>query len=284
MNSQDLEVDVVMLTKNSNKPWFKRVLKAIKEEVPVHHFIVIDGYSTDGTIEVVKEFFGDKLILLRTGRPLGCARYLGMKLVDTEWFAFIDSDVEILPGWFRVAKRYMQYPQIWGIEGSFWSRENKNYVMKPLLHPKKYFSWRLVLTHGIVELYWASTSAVLLRRGVVDLVNPKFLCHLESGEDAYIAWRIIEQGYFYIKIGEMLSKHYSAPSLELSKAFRRYTGYNGIFYAIPFNAHIMWYLLTMMKNLVIRNTNEFLVRLIYLLGSLIQFLKTDFLKRRCESL
>ena len=75
MSPQDLEVDVVMLTKNSNKPWFKRVLKAIKEEVPAHHFIVVDGYSTDGTVEVVKEFFGDKLVLLRTGRPLGCARY-----------------------------------------------------------------------------------------------------------------------------------------------------------------------------------------------------------------
>jgi len=83
MSPQDLEIDVVMLTKNSNKPWFKRVLKAIKEEVPVHHFIVVDGYSTDGTIEVVKEFFDDKLILLRTRKPLGCARYLGMKPVDT---------------------------------------------------------------------------------------------------------------------------------------------------------------------------------------------------------
>jgi hypothetical protein len=44
-------IDVVMLTKNSNKPYFRRVLKAIKREIPVHHFIVADGYSTDGTVE-----------------------------------------------------------------------------------------------------------------------------------------------------------------------------------------------------------------------------------------
>jgi len=50
-------IDVVMLTKNSNKPWFRRVLTAIKREIPVHHFIVVDGYSTDGTVDVVKEFF-----------------------------------------------------------------------------------------------------------------------------------------------------------------------------------------------------------------------------------
>lgn len=38
-----------------------------------------------------------------------------MKLVDTEWFAFIDSDVEILDRWFDVAKRYMSNPKIYGI-------------------------------------------------------------------------------------------------------------------------------------------------------------------------
>jgi glycosyltransferase involved in cell wall biosynthesis len=91
-------IDVVMLTKNSNKPWFRRVLAAIKREIPVHHFIVVDGYSTDGTVDVVRENFGNKVKVIETKASLGCARYLGMRAVDTEWFAFIDSDVEILPG------------------------------------------------------------------------------------------------------------------------------------------------------------------------------------------
>jgi hypothetical protein len=41
MNS-DVSIDVVMLTKNSNKPWFGRVLEAIKREIPVHRFIAVD--------------------------------------------------------------------------------------------------------------------------------------------------------------------------------------------------------------------------------------------------
>ena len=77
-------IDVIMLTKNSNKPWFRRVLAAIKREVPVHHFIVVDGHSTDGTLNVVKEFFADKMIVIKSRAPLGCARYLGMMSVDTE--------------------------------------------------------------------------------------------------------------------------------------------------------------------------------------------------------
>jgi glycosyltransferase involved in cell wall biosynthesis len=47
-----------MLTKNSNRPWFRRVLAAIKREIPVHHFIVVDGYSTDGTVDVVRNTLG----------------------------------------------------------------------------------------------------------------------------------------------------------------------------------------------------------------------------------
>jgi glycosyltransferase involved in cell wall biosynthesis len=65
MTKRDYEIDVVMLTKNSNKPWFKRVLTAIKKEIPVHHFIVVDGYSTDGTIEIVRELFGRKIVVIK---------------------------------------------------------------------------------------------------------------------------------------------------------------------------------------------------------------------------
>jgi glycosyltransferase involved in cell wall biosynthesis len=62
-------IDVVMLTKNSNKPWFRRVLATIKREIPVHHFIVVDGHSTDGTIDVVREYFGDRVKVIETKAP-----------------------------------------------------------------------------------------------------------------------------------------------------------------------------------------------------------------------
>jgi hypothetical protein len=42
-----------------------------------------------------------------------------MKAVDTEWFAFIDSDVEILPGWFKSALKYMSNPRVYGIQGLY---------------------------------------------------------------------------------------------------------------------------------------------------------------------
>jgi glycosyltransferase involved in cell wall biosynthesis len=90
--------------------------------IPVHHFIVVDGYSTDRTVDVVREYFGGRAKVIETKASLGCARYLGMRAVDTEWFAFIDSDVEILPGWFKAALIYEKLTYLWhprSIQGKY---------------------------------------------------------------------------------------------------------------------------------------------------------------------
>jgi GT2 family glycosyltransferase len=273
MSPQDLEIDVVMLTKNSNKPWFKRILKAIKEEVPVHHFIVVDGYSTDGTIEVVKEFFDDKLILLRTRKPLGCARYLGMKLVDTEWFAFIDSDVEILPGWFKSALKYMKDERIWGVQGSFGRAKDVLLTRSP----RKDFSWNVILKYGIMNFYSANTSHVLMRREVVNLVDPKFLCYLECGEDAYIAWKIVEAGYLYIKTSKLQATHYSSPQTSLRKALHRSFSHNGLFYAIPYSAYAISSAIRFLTSLYKCRIHESLIYLINTLGGVFSYSKTKYL-------
>ncbi|MEM1510718.1 MAG: glycosyltransferase [Thermofilaceae archaeon] len=54
-------------------------------------------YSNDGPVEVIREFFSDRLIVVKTKAGLGLARYIGMRSVDTKWFAFIDSDVVYIP-------------------------------------------------------------------------------------------------------------------------------------------------------------------------------------------
>jgi glycosyltransferase involved in cell wall biosynthesis len=208
MEIDDIAIGVVMLTKNSNKPWFRRILTAIKRGIPVHHFIVVDGYSTDGTIDVVKEFFGNKTVMIKTTAPLGCARYLGMKAVDTMWFALIDSDVEISPGWLKLALKYMKNPRIYGIQGSYKGvTRGKN--IQPLLLPKKYLNIKDVIKHGLIKHYGADTAHVLLRKEVVRLINPTFLCQLECGEDTYIMWKIIEACSIYIKVSELQAIHYS---------------------------------------------------------------------------
>ena len=48
-------VDVVMLTKNSER-LLRQSLASVYKNVPVDNLIIVDGYSTDRTVEIVKEF------------------------------------------------------------------------------------------------------------------------------------------------------------------------------------------------------------------------------------
>jgi glycosyltransferase involved in cell wall biosynthesis len=48
-------VDVVMLTKNSER-LLRQSLVSVYKNVPVDNLIIVDGYSTDRTVEIVKEF------------------------------------------------------------------------------------------------------------------------------------------------------------------------------------------------------------------------------------
>ena len=58
------KIDVVMCTYNSNKSYFKAVLRRISQELPVHNFIVVDRLSSDGTVDVVLEVFPEAKIVL----------------------------------------------------------------------------------------------------------------------------------------------------------------------------------------------------------------------------
>ncbi len=48
----------------------------------------------------------NKLIIERT-KPLGLARMRAIQKVSTEWFAFIDDDVAILPNWFESLAKFI---------------------------------------------------------------------------------------------------------------------------------------------------------------------------------
>ena len=48
-------VDVVLLTKNSEKV-LEKCLESVYQNVPVNQLIVVDGYSTDGTLGILDGF------------------------------------------------------------------------------------------------------------------------------------------------------------------------------------------------------------------------------------
>jgi glycosyltransferase involved in cell wall biosynthesis len=82
-------VDVLMITFNS-AAYLAECLAAIRASIPVHHLIVVDRFSTDGTPEIATRF-GAQVHSEESGG--GPARARALELADTELALFVDSDV-----------------------------------------------------------------------------------------------------------------------------------------------------------------------------------------------
>ena len=112
-------IDVVLLTKNSQRR-LKECLVSVYKNVPVNQLIVVDGYSTDETLPIIKEFdniyHNVKIVFDKGNRATG--RQTGISLVATDWFIFVDSDVILCKDWYKKAQHYINenVGAVWGTE------------------------------------------------------------------------------------------------------------------------------------------------------------------------
>lgn len=177
------KVDVVVLTKNSQEQ-LERCLDAVYRNVPVNRLIVVDGYSTDRTVEIVKEF--DKkhhnVLLIQDKGWRGKARQIGIGKVKTEWFIFVDSDAELCANWFEKAKAFItpEVGAVWGIE--VWSVIKNPRLLRLFLQ----ITMSIFQTRG-------GTHDLLVRRDAVKGI--RIPPDLHSFEDAFIKEWINKKGY-----------------------------------------------------------------------------------------
>jgi glycosyltransferase involved in cell wall biosynthesis len=194
-------VDVVVLTKNSEEQ-LKRCLSAVYQSVPVNRLIVVDGYSTDGTLDIVREFekkHGNVLLIQDRGWR-GRARQIGIEHVSTDWFMFVDSDVELCRGWFEKALDFVS-PQV----GAVWGVEVWSVVKNP-----RFLRLFLQMTMSIFQAR-GGTHDLLVRRKVVEDI--KIPDTLHSFEDAYIKEWINKKGYKVVGAYNPCCTHYRPPAV-----------------------------------------------------------------------
>jgi glycosyltransferase involved in cell wall biosynthesis len=178
-----MAVDVVIITKNSER-MLNQCLKAVYENVPVNRLIIVDGYSTDNTLGIVRRFqkkYGNVLVIQDNGTR-ATARQKGIARVKTEWFMFVDSDAVLCKNWFQKAEKYVgeNVGAVWGIE--VWSTIHNPSLLKVFL----------LVTRKIFELRGGTHDTLIRTDLVKDIEIPKFL---HVFEDAYIKDWITEKGY-----------------------------------------------------------------------------------------
>lgn len=190
------KVDVVILTQNSER-LLSECLSSVYENVPVNNLIVVDGYSTDRTLKIVKEFqerYGN-VILIQDKGTRGSARQKAISSVKTDWFMFVDSDVILCAGWFAKAEKLTKnnVGAIWGIE--IWSVLKNMKVLKLF----ERITLKIFQSRG-------GTHDLLVRRGAIEGISIPF--HLHTYEDSYIKSWICRNGYEVMPVYDPYCIHY----------------------------------------------------------------------------
>ena len=199
------KVDVIILTKNSER-WLSECLESVYENVPVNRLIVIDGYSTDKTLEVLGRFaeaYGNVSIITQKGSR-GAARARGIREVATEWFMFVDSDVVLCRDWFEKAKQYAasDVGAVWGVDIPGDVADKLSVFM---------FKWMETRVFNIR----GGCHDILIRRDCVkDIKIPN---QLHTLEDAYIKDWITARNYKVVVSHDSWCRHYKTMDSLFSK-------------------------------------------------------------------
>lgn len=195
-----MKIDVIVLTKNSER-LLEECLNSIFDNVPVNRLIVVDNYSTDKTLQIIKNYCN--VVLLQDRGTRGKARQLGIENVETEWFMFVDSDVILCQEWFRKAFRFIQ-DNVGAIFGIDMIGNIKNGFLKKLLQ---------IMSSRAFEIR-GGCHDILIRHDAVK--NIKIPEQLHTLEDAYIKEEI-SKNYEIIITYSPYCRHYKTVSNLVTK-------------------------------------------------------------------
>jgi glycosyltransferase involved in cell wall biosynthesis len=189
-------VDVVVLTKNSER-LLAKCIQSVYKNVPVNRLVVVDGYSTDNTLQILKEFqeTHGNVILVQDKGTRGSARQKAMNMVKSDWFMFVDSDVVLCRNWHAKAQKLIKsnVGAIWGME--IWSVLREAKILKLFERA----------TLKIFEKRGGMHDLLVRRKAVEGIEVPR---QLHTYEDAYIKSWISRKGYEVIGVYDPYCLHF----------------------------------------------------------------------------
>lgn len=187
----------MLLTLNSERK-LEDCLASVYRNVPVARLVVVDGGSTDRTLEILQGFnekHHNVQIILDLGGTRATARQKGIQNVTADWFIFVDSDVVLCKNWHRKALEFVaeDVGAVWGIE--VWSTIRNPATLK-------LFLW---VTRKIFDLRGGTHDTLIRTKAVNDIRIP---ADLHVFEDGYIKDWITQKGYRIVACYDPFCIHY----------------------------------------------------------------------------
>jgi len=196
------QVDVVLLTKNSEH-LLSKCLSSIYQNVPVKNLIVIDGFSTDRTLQILDKFnekYGN-ISLFQMKGSRAKARTEGIRRVSTDWFMFVDSDVLLCKDWYKKAQADLAsgVGAVWGL----------NIDVIPNVKDKRILKLQSLIARQCFYLRGGMHDTLILRKAVEGIRIPE---QLHAYEDAFIVQWIEKHGYKVSVGSDIYCLHYKPPT------------------------------------------------------------------------
>lgn len=111
-------VSVIMPAYNTVRYINEAIDSVLSQDYPNKELIIIDDGSTDGTVEMIRNYGREVTLLQQKNQGSAVARNAGLDIAQGEYIAFLDSDDVWLPGKLSAQVEYMeQQPDIGMIYG-----------------------------------------------------------------------------------------------------------------------------------------------------------------------
>ena len=140
------KLTVITASFNSAQVLERCILSVLNQQYPNLEYIIVDGGSTDGTLDIIKKY--DKDIACWISEPdtgIGDAWNKGLMKSTGEIIAIVDSDNSYEPGIFNmIVDNFTGNPSADFIHGNvrYWDENGMLYIKKPYLK-EKYF-WKFM--------------------------------------------------------------------------------------------------------------------------------------------
>lgn len=167
--------------------------------------VVVDDASTDTTRSIIEEF--DVTCLTGPGKGAGAARNIGWRSASSPLIWFVDADCVAEPDALAVLLGHLEDAAVAGVGGSY-GIMTADSLLARLIHEE------IVERHLSIpsRVDFLATFNVVYRRCVLEEVggfDERFL----KGQDAELAWRIIEAGHDLAFDVRSRVKHYHPVAL-----------------------------------------------------------------------
>jgi len=222
--------------------------------------LVIDNASTDDSIAHVNEWFPEvKTIQFEHNHGFAEGYNLGLKEVDTEYIALVNSDVQVSKNWLDPILNFLdkntEYAAAMPKILSHYDKDSFEYAgasggfIDPLAFP--FCRGRIFDTvekdtnqyQNITDIFWASGAAFIIRKKVFEELRGFDKDYFAHQEEIDLCWRIHNAGYKIAVIPEAVIYHVGGGTLNYGNSKKVFLNFRNSLFNIFKNdsaVNVIW--------------------------------------------